>query len=92
MTQSRAPLIVAIALLILPVLYVGSYLALVTPQARLAFYNVPPPAVSFGYLTHYRCGGDWAPRVYWLLEQLDRRLRPQAWIDNPRPGFLLDVF
>ena len=60
MTQSRAPLIVAIALLILPMLYVGSYLALVTPQARLAFYNAPPPAVSFGYLTHYRCGGDWA--------------------------------
>jgi hypothetical protein len=32
MPQSRAPLIIAIALLLLPVLYVGSYLALVVPE------------------------------------------------------------
>jgi hypothetical protein len=31
MTQSRASLIVAIVLLLLPVLYVGSYFALVVP-------------------------------------------------------------
>ncbi|WP_425617885.1 hypothetical protein NA78x_001575 [Anatilimnocola sp. NA78] len=31
-TRSAAPLIVAIVLLLLPVLYVGSYLAVVVPQ------------------------------------------------------------
>ncbi len=53
--DSRTPLIVAIALLLLPVLYVGSYLALVVPEGiwndsgdswchyRIAA-NEPPPS------------------------------------------------
>jgi hypothetical protein len=27
----------------------------------------------------YRVGGDFAEAFYWPLEQLDRRIQPQAW-------------
>jgi hypothetical protein len=42
--QSRAPLIIAIVLLLLPVLYVGSYLALVVPEG---ISLVPPGLLHF---------------------------------------------
>ena len=71
-----APLLAA-ALLLLPLLYVGSYLALVTPN-RWA-----PAAPGDTYaLTNYRCGNEWPSRIYWPLEQIDRRLFPQRWIDR----------
>ncbi|QDU30820.1 hypothetical protein ETAA8_59690 [Anatilimnocola aggregata] len=72
---NRAPLIVAIVLLILPVLYVGSYLALVLPDGeRFELAN------SLQYLPTYRFGtASWAWRVYWPLERIDRRVRPEAW-------------
>jgi hypothetical protein len=73
---NRAPLLAAIALLLLPVLYVGSYLALVSPwQAGLH------RSFSFQHESeiHYRIGGRWAGVVFWPLEQLDRQLRPDAW-------------
>jgi hypothetical protein len=74
--QSRAPLIIAMVLLLLPVLYVGSYLALV----------LPPPSISTPYneilarrWSNYRAGGRFAEIVFWPLEQIDRKLRPGAW-------------
>lgn len=82
--ESRAPLIIALSLLILPALYVASYFALVQPQ-----YAVPArvitvlqdwrPAIEED---HYRYGGKFAARFYWPLEQIDRKLRPGVWADN----------
>ncbi|WP_254509811.1 hypothetical protein [Anatilimnocola floriformis] len=81
--ESRAPLIVAIVLLVLPVLYVGSYLALVVPggfspvtpikgSKKIAFQN--PCEIA-----HFRCGVHRAALFFWPLEQIDRKLRPGAW-------------
>ena len=76
MKQSVVPLIIAIVLLVLPVLYVGSYLALVTPRGTFVedwdrFGGVR----SFSY----RYGGDRTATIFWPLEQIDRKLRPKAW-------------
>jgi hypothetical protein len=81
MTQSRAPLIVAILLLLLPVLYVGSYLALVDPYCRA---RVDPstrhPFREPGYIfERYRIGGKLCERIFWPLEQVDYKLRPKMW-------------
>jgi hypothetical protein len=83
--DSRAPLIIAIVLLVLPVLYVGSYLALVTPNGRVVFYVVGPNT-SRGELVHYRWGDDDPSRFFWPLEQIDRKLRPSVWEVFCPPG------
>jgi hypothetical protein len=71
--MKRAPLIVAIVLLTLPVFYVASYLALVVPRHYIAY-------LAFGRVDHYyRFGGDWARRFYWPLEKIDQKLRPEEW-------------
>ncbi|WP_254509708.1 hypothetical protein [Anatilimnocola floriformis] len=78
--ESRAPLIFAIVLLLLPALYVGSYLALVLPEGVV--HDTADPAVRVhGY---YRLGGP-TDLLYAPLESVDRKLRPNAWID-PIPG------
>ncbi|WP_425617886.1 hypothetical protein NA78x_001576 [Anatilimnocola sp. NA78] len=74
---NRAPLIVAIVLLLLPVLYVGSYLALVLKPSmhkRETFLSDLFP----GHF-RYRFGGRIATKVFWPLEQIDRKVRPEAW-------------
>jgi hypothetical protein len=82
MKKSRAPLIAAIVLLLLPVLYVGSYFALVAPSGVLI--PVTGPIGESGFLVrHYRWGGEFAEQVYWPLKQIDRKLRPGAWYPNP---------
>jgi len=68
--RSPAPLI-AVLLLILPLLYVGSYLALVRPGITLTYSVREPP--------HYRWGGRAAEFVFWPLEKLDRKVRPRIW-------------
>lgn len=73
--SNRAPLTVAIALLLLPVLYVGSYFALVSPRP----IGVTVPAGKPFVLRHYHVAPDFAERFYWPLEQLDRKVRPEAW-------------
>jgi hypothetical protein len=82
--SSPAPIIAAV-LLILPVLYVGSYLALVVPSGRP--YRVvlildgpqrPTPIYTTG-IGHYRFGVGLCQQFYWPLEQLDRKVRPRAW-------------
>ena len=75
--NARAPLITAIVLLLLPLLYVATYFANVQPAEDFA---LPYP---------YRWGGVWAARVYWPLEKTDRRLRPDSWgtwVDVGGPG------
>jgi hypothetical protein len=88
-TRTFAPLIAAVLLLV-PVVYVGSYLALVIPPGRTILGPpTPVPGGSIFVKTHthqtilgferYRWGGQAAERIFWPLEQLDRRVRPGAW-------------
>lgn len=80
--MNRAPLIIAIVLLLLPVLYVGSYLALVVPAG---FFTARSGTARTEY---YRVENDSCAQVFWPLEQLDRKLRPGGWgEDFDRVGF-----
>lgn len=88
MRKHVAPLI-AMVLLLLPLLYVGSYLALVEPRGIVQGFPLivnPDGSATLGYshpvLGFYRSRGEWEKRVYWPLEQMDRRLRPNAWHDG----------
>ncbi len=84
--ESRAPLIVAIVLLLLPVLYVGSYFALVVRKPH--FIPNPDgnwicsldgyPTIS-GQVDHYRIFANHCSTLYWPLEEFDRKLWPDAW-------------
>ena len=65
-----APSLAAL-LLVLPFLYVGSYLVNVNPPGKLLLWS--------GQMDCYRWGGSRAAMIYWPLEQIDRRLRPHAW-------------
>lgn len=69
-TRPAKPLFAAI-LLLLPVLYVGSYLTLVVPAAPI--YLAPE--------SYYRCGGEWSERAFYPLEWADRRVCWSKW--NP---------
>ena len=80
MKASRTPLILAIVMLLLPVLYVGSYLALVVPggvpeseSAQFITYRTPIP--------HYRFAAEHLEHCFWPLEQIDRMFRPKTWND-----------
>ena len=75
--QSRAPLIIAVVLLLLPVLYVGSYLALVMPEGY--FRTDPRRAGVYDIRVHYRWLDPRAGVAFWPLEQIDRKLRAWAW-------------
>jgi hypothetical protein len=72
MKRHAAPIIAAI-LLLLPVLYVGSYLVMVDPMTLRV--------TSGGTVTdvNYRDGGRFAECFFWPLEQVDRKVRPGAW-------------
>lgn len=73
MKRNAAPIIAAV-LLLLPVVYVGSYLALVNPQP------LPRKSYSWGQRNYgYRIDGLQVARFYWPLEQIDRKVRPGAW-------------
>ena len=79
--QSRAPLIAAIVLLLLPMLYVGSYFALVVPKGLWG---------SDGRVVYYRNVIELSPwrrvttSIFWPLEQIDRKARWGTW--NPPPA------
>lgn len=78
--ESRAPLLVALVLLLLPVLYVGSCLALVVPEGGTLQGKTPDgQIVTVNLGTRYRLKPSWAERVFWPLEQIDRKVRPEAW-------------
>ena len=64
--RSYAAPIVALILL-LPLVYVGSYLAMVVPGAAMPYVG----------------GSEAAQRFFWPLEQIDRKLRPSAWNPPP---------
>jgi hypothetical protein len=71
-------LIVGLVLLLLSLLYVGSYLALVVPEGFMVYVN---PHEEGGYVgfVHYRLGAHRIETFYRPLEDLDRKLRPLAW-------------
>jgi hypothetical protein len=73
--RSVAPIIVA-NLLLLPVLYVGSYFAMVVPGpiSVTGSMGIGPPNNP-----NYRSHGAWESRFFWPLEELDRKIRPRAW-------------
>jgi hypothetical protein len=74
--RSIAPAIAAALLLLLPLGYAGSYLAIIQPGWEIQCCGHS----SHDYLfVGYRIGGEWSQRFYWPLEQLDRRLRPGVW-------------
>ena len=70
---------VAIVLLLLPVLYVGSYLGMVDRKQRYLVPFVVGESPWAGRTTSYRRWGWICESVYWPLEQIDRRMRPGAW-------------
>lgn len=74
----HAPLAVAIVLLVLPVLYLGNYFALVTPNTRLSSKGPE----------HYRLRGRMWSNVFWPLEQVDRKVRPDEWDEKVWRGFM----
>ena len=73
--MSRDRVLVATLALLL-VAYVGGYLGLSNPSRAGV-------GRGGGYTSwvepNYRVGGDAAERVFWPLEQLDRRMRPDFW-------------
>ncbi len=77
MKDARAPLLVAVVLLVLPLLYVGSYLALVQQAAVIVTLPGSPPLTA--HVSEYRFGGRYATAFYRPLEKLDRKLRPGTW-------------
>ena len=80
--MNRAPLIVAVVLLLLPVLYVGSYLALVEPEGRPVQVNYRGAGGGMWQVwktSNYRCNGEWVASLFWPLEQVDRKVRPGTW-------------
>ncbi|WP_425615808.1 hypothetical protein NA78x_005739 [Anatilimnocola sp. NA78] len=72
--DSRAPLIVAVVLLTLPALYVGSYFALLSESPELRMTS----SGSCAHVGKYRVAEPWCQCVFWPLEELDRKLRPTA--------------
>jgi hypothetical protein len=79
MKRHTAPIVAAV-LLLLPVLYVGSYLALVVPQGRMVMET--KPNIHFK-IYQYRFGGEFPHYFYWPLQQIDRKVRPAAWVPYP---------
>lgn len=88
--NNRAPLIVAIVLLVVllpPFLYVASYLALVVPAGIESAENQKKNNIEFVIETHFRTGGEWPYRFFSPLIEIDQKVRPKAWqwnnkIDN----------
>jgi hypothetical protein len=83
--NTRTPLILAIVLLVLPVMYVGSYFAMVVPGGIPEDPATMNPDIEFPP-THYRFADTTAEYFFWPLERIDRRLRPAAWDNEPLRG------
>lgn len=66
---------VVISFIFAPLLYVSSYLALVEARPLPFMIGIGPwPRVA-----KYRFGGATAEVVFWPLQRLDERLRPDYW-------------
>ncbi len=79
----------ATLLLLLPVLYVGSYLALVVPSGiprELGVVFVHGHYMRNMTSDFYRFANAHSAKFFWPLEQIDRKLRPAAWSEMPNYG------
>jgi hypothetical protein len=88
MKQHAAPITVTM-LLLAPLVYLATYLALVVPEGRpyAEFYcNACPGVVS----SSYRVGDEWPAFIFWPLERGDRKLRPAAWPEEFELGINFD--
>ena len=79
---------IAVCLLwLLHVLYSGSYLAMVRPgQVAVKTSSLALASgsrITYVEVVNYRFGDEWASRIYWPLEQIDRRLFPLRWPESP---------
>ena len=83
--RSLAPAVVVAFLLLLPLLYIGSYLVLVVPKGRLVpvVSQMGEQTVSGFAVYRYRVGGHWLANAYLPLERIDRKLRPEIWDSGP---------
>ncbi|WP_254513350.1 hypothetical protein [Anatilimnocola floriformis] len=78
--ESRTPLILAVVLLILLALYVGSYLALVVPPRALIQRRGSRHMHREQAKYHYKHQEPLAKWIFWPVERLDEQLRPvQEW-------------
>jgi hypothetical protein len=75
-SRSVAPIIAAL-LLLLPVLYVGSYLALIVPERFVT--ALAAGVIETDVRAEYRLGGDIAKGFFWPLEKIDRKVRLRVW-------------
>lgn len=82
--QNRAPFIVAIVLLLSPLVYLGSYLALAEPH--YAVWVGDPSVRPMKIVAHYRLFGQRGRAFFWPLEQIDRKIRPEKWTRNYQQG------
>ena len=73
-SESRVPPIVAIVLLLLPALYVGSYLAMMDHQPLAPFNRIRA--------ANFRFGGNAAHYFYLPLIWIDSKVRPAYWWDE----------
>lgn len=69
------------ALLVLSFVYVAGYLAFVRPGGVTFRSSYTKNGIRYSEISveHYALLGDRGARLFWPLEQLDRRLRPKAW-------------
>lgn len=87
--DSRAPLLIVVMVLLLPVIYLASYLSLSAPAigGHTIIGGLNHKETYLHMCADYRWGGETTVRIYWPLEQLDRLVRPGAWeqkIVHPR--------
>ena len=76
---STAPLIVAITILLVPVLYVVSYLVLAVPPGFQTWETYSNGTTRY-VRRYYRYGGGYSAIAFWPLEQLDRKVWPERWL------------
>src|SRR5262245_55356909 len=81
MKRHAAPIIAAV-LLLLPVLYVGSYLALVRPSGAPRVILISGTTRFQISGNNYRFASKELAKLFWPLEQIDRKVRPGAWETN----------
>jgi len=79
-TRSAVPIFAAV-LLLLPLLYVGSYLSLVVPGGDY----LEPTAGAWADVRFYRAGEGLSEWFFWPLEQIDRMVRQERWDNGPYP-------
>src|SRR5690348_7177969 len=93
MKKHAAPIFAAL-LLLLPLVYLGTYLALVVPsgmtiQRVIVHREIRTTEVSF---ETYRFGVEpFAERIFWPLEWIDRKVRTRAWNNFDRNAVLHGV-